>query len=43
MIGLGLLVVILVVIFYNKLFVDSDWIILGYEVFVDEFLMILLC
>lgn len=42
-IGLGFLVVIFVVIFYNKFLVDSDCIIVGYEVFMDEFVMILSC
>ena len=39
--GLGLLAAIPAVIFYNKLSVDSDRIIAGYESFADEFATIL--
>ncbi|GHF41947.1 protein TolQ [Seohaeicola zhoushanensis] len=39
--GLGLLAAIPAVIFYNKLSVDSDRIVAGYEAFADEFATIL--
>ena len=39
--GLGLLVAIPAVIFYNKLSADSDKIVAGYEAFADEFATIL--
>ena len=39
--GLGLLAAIPAVVFYNKLSVDSDRIISGYEAFSDEFATIL--
>jgi len=39
--GMGLLAAIPAVVFYNKLSVDSDRIIAGYEAFADEFATIL--
>ncbi|KMW56469.1 MotA/TolQ/ExbB proton channel family protein [Candidatus Rhodobacter oscarellae] len=39
--GLGLLAAIPAVVFYNKLSVDSDRIVAGYEAFADEFATIL--